>query len=263
MALFIQGFCGDVIPILYKDVHSARDQSPLGNRLGLSALDAIRKIKTVKSDELKVVNESVTFPLRNDFAQRIEEMEEEQEILLKSLRGTSLNFKTFLPLYLNYNIFEEYPSYYSHMYLLEEMLGRDDLEQLDVANRRNLDKYLSNIHAMEKLARIQAYIGLEESRQAEVAGDSDIDLEVHALKVGDFVLVSFPAEVSVQVGLNIKDSSPFSNTFVAGYTNGYTHYTPTKEQMGGRSYQDHNCLLTPEWQGLFEGKVAEILNRLK
>ena len=262
IAMFVQGFCGDVIPVLYKDIHSARDQSPLGNKLGISALSAIRKIKTVKSDELKVVNEVVTFQLRDDFDERIEEMLEEQETLLKSLRGTSLNFKTFLPLYIKYNLFEDYPSYYSHMYLLEEMLGRNDLEQLDAANRRNLDKYLNNIHAMEKLARIQAYIGLEESRKAEVAGQKTIDLEIHALKIGDFVMVAFPSEASVQAGLNIKEMSPFPNTFVAGYTNGYIHYTPTAEQMGGRSYQDHNCLLTPEWQNIFEEKVMEILNKL-
>ncbi len=264
IALFVQGFCGDVIPILYKDVHSVRDQEPLGTMLGLSAMEAIRKIETKKSSELKVIDEVIKLPRRNDFNERIESMKAEQEALLRSLRGTSLNFKTFLPLYIKYNLDKEYPSYYSHRYMHEEMFGRDDLKKLDEANRRNIDKYLRNIHAMEKLARLQYNISLVESRRAEneSAGEETIDIEVQAIKIGDFVMVTFPAEVSVQVGLNIKKMSPFENTFVAGYTNGYIHYTPTAEQIGCGAYQDHSCLLAPEWQKIYEEKVMEMLNRL-
>jgi len=264
IALFVQGFCGDVIPVLYKDVSSARDQSPLGNMLGLSAMEAFRKIKTAKNSELKVINEVIKLPRRNDFDERIESMKKEQESLLRSLRGTSLNFKTFLPLYINYNIHEEYPSYYSHRYLNDEMHGRDDMEILDQANRRNIDKYLRNIHAMEKLSRLQYNISLVEERKAEnqASNESTINVEVQAIKIGDFVMVTFPAEASVQVGLNIKKMSPFENTFVAGYTNGYLHYTPTSEQIGTGSYQDQSCLLAPEWQKIYEEKVIEILKAL-
>jgi len=263
IALFIQGFCGDVIPVLYKDVHSVRDQEPLGTMLGLSALDAIRKIKPVKTGELKVINEVVKFPRKTDYVERIASMEKEQADLLRSLRGTSLNFKTFLPLYIKYNLFEEYPSYYSHRYLHEKSLGRNDLEKLDEENRRNIAKYLRNIHAMEKLARLQYNIDLAKDRKIEneSAGESTMDVEIQAMKVGDFVLVTFPAEVSVQVGLNIKGKSPFDNTFVAGYTNGYIHYAPTKEQFGSGAYQDHSCLLGPEWQKIYEDKVSEILRK--
>lgn len=263
-ALFVQGFCGDVIPVLYKDVSSARDQSPLGNMLGLSAMEAFRKIETSKNSELKVINEVIKLPKRNDFDERIESMKKEQETLLRSLRGTSLNFKTFLPLYINYNIHEEYPSYYSHRYLNDEMHGRDDMEILDQANRRNIDKYLRNIHAMEKLSRLQYNISLVEERKAEneATKENTIDVEVQVLKIGDFVMVTFPAEASVQVGLNIKKMSPFGNTFVAGYTNGYLHYTPTSEQIGTGSYQDQSCLLAPEWQKIYEEKVIEILKAL-
>ncbi len=264
IALFIQGFSGDVIPILYKDVHSIRDQEPLGTMLGLSAMEAIRNIKPVKTGELKVINEVVKFPRKTDYVQRIASMENEQEELLRSLQGTSLNFKTFLPLYIQYNIFQEYPSYYSHRYLHEKSLGRSDLEKLDEENRRNLDKYLRNIHAMEKLSRLQYNIGLAKARKIEneSAGESTMDLEIMALKVGDFVLVTFPAEVSVQVGLNIKGKSPFKNTFVAGYTNGYIHYAPAADQFGSGTYQDHSCLLGPEWQKIYEDKVSEILKKL-
>jgi len=265
IALFVQGFCGDVIPILYKDVHSIRSQEPLGNMLGLSALEAIKKIETDKSGKLKVIDEVIKLPRRTDFAERLASMRDERETLLKSLRSTSLNIKTFIPLYIKYNLSEEYPSYYSHRYMHDEMFGREHMKKLDEANRRNIDKYLRNIHAMEKLARLQYNISLVEDRKAEneSAGEKTMDVEIQAIKIGDFVMVTFPAEVSVQVGLNIKDMSPFENTFVAGYTNGYIHYTPTAEQIGCGAYQDHSCLLAPEWQKIYEERVKEMLNEIK
>ena len=84
------------------------------------------------------------------------------------------------------------------------------------------------------------------------------------LRVGDFVLVTFPGELTVQIGLNIKKASPHKHTFVAGYTNGYIYYAPTAEQLQnvGGAQEDSDCLLAPEWQKMFEAKVAEMLKSL-
>ena len=51
------------------------------------------------------------------------------------------------------------------------------------------------------------------------------------LGVGDFVITTFPGELTVQIGLNIKQASPHPLTFVAGYTNGYLYYAPTSDQL--------------------------------
>ena len=69
---------------------------------------------------------------------------------------------------------------------------------------------------------------------------------------------------SVQIGLNIKERSPHPHTFVSGYTNGYIYYAPTAEQLAnvGNAQEDSDCILAPEWQKLFEDKVAELLKRL-
>ena len=45
-ALFLQGCAGDINPVGYKDVAHPRDAEPLGTRLGLSTLKAVRKLKT-------------------------------------------------------------------------------------------------------------------------------------------------------------------------------------------------------------------------
>jgi hypothetical protein len=231
--------------------------------LGLSTLKAMESIEFKKTDELKVISETMKIPRRSDLPQYIESMQQEQDELLSSLRGTSLNFKTFLPLYIKYNISKEYPSYYSHRYLHEKMNNSNNLEQMDSENRRHLDKYMKNVYAMEKLARIQENMSIAKSRLAEneASGEKTIDVEVQALKIGDFVIVSFPGEVSVQAGLNIKKASSHKYTFLAGYTNGYIHYAPAKEQFNGHDYEDTNCLIAPEWQQMYEDKVKEILGK--
>jgi hypothetical protein len=265
IALFLQGCAGDINPVVYKGVDNPRDAEPLGNLLGLSTLRALRKVQSKEDGRLAVVSETIALP-RADFAQRIASMEAEQTKLLRSLKGTSLNLKTFLPLAVKYGLSSDYPSYYSHRYLHEKARGRDDLNNLDAENRRNMEQYVGNIHTMEELTRLQANLDLLKKHQARnaAAGKPTIDVELLGLRVGDFVLTTFPGELSVQIGLNIKKASPHAHTFVAAYTNGYIYYCPTAEQLrnAGAAQEDSDCLLAPAWQKLYEDKAAQMLKRL-
>ena len=96
------------------------------------------------------------------------------------------------------------------------------------------------------------------------AGNKTIDGEMVGLRVGDFVLTTFPGELTVRIGLNIKKASQHDLTFVAGYTNGYIYYAPTAEQLRnvGGAQEDSDCLLAPEWQKIFEAKAGEIIRKL-
>ena len=141
IALFLQGCGGDINPVFYKDVDHPRSAEPLGNMLGLSTLRAVRKIACKEDSRFTVLNETITLP-RGDRTQRIYSLEAKQKQLLGSLRGTSLNLKTFLPLVVKYNLSSEFPSYYSHRYLHDQALERDDLSKLDAENRRNIKAYM-------------------------------------------------------------------------------------------------------------------------
>lgn len=264
VALFVQGCAGDINPANYKAVNQLRDAEPLGNLLGLSALRAARQIKTAEDAELAMVNEPLTLP-RADLTKRIAEMETEVDALLDSLSGTSLNLKTFVPLYLKYGISEEFPSYYSHRYLQDEKLGKEEWKKLDEENRKNMDAYLHNIQTMEELTRKQINLALLERHQKRNAEAGDtVDVEVVGLRVGEFRLITFPGEVTVQIGLNIKEDSKFDQTYVAGYTNGYIYYSPTAQQLlnRGGAQEDSDCFLAPEWQAIFENAASRILNEL-
>jgi hypothetical protein len=264
IALFLQGCSGDISTVLYKDVNNPRDAEMLGNMLGISTLKALKKIESSEDTKLKVINEIIKLPRRKDLAQRIDSLQTEQATLLQSLQGTSLNLRTFIPLYIQYSLSSEFPSYYSHRYLHDKMTGRNDMESLDIENRRNMDKYLKNIYAMEKLARIQENMSFLKERHAEneSATEKTIDVEIQVIRIGKFILVTFPGEVSVQIGLNIKKMSPCQFTFITGYSNGYIHYAPTAGQLKGEAYEDTNCLLAPEWQKIYEEKVLKMLKNI-
>jgi len=264
MALFLQGAGGDITSILYKDVNRPRDSEPLGMMLGLSTLKAVRGIQT-KEATLSVVSETIELPRKADFDERIDSLQAEQAELLKSLRGTSLNLKTFLPLYLRYALDPDHPSYYSYRYLHSEQMGADELSAIDAQNRSHIRKYLANIRAMEKLARIQDKIATLERHRAinAEAGGPTLSTEVQGIRIGDFVLITSAAEVLVEVGLNVKGASPFEHTYMAAFSNGYIHYGPPASEYSKGGYEVTECLLAPEWQAIYEAKASEIIGRLQ
>jgi hypothetical protein len=120
---------------------------------------------------------------------------------------------------------------------------------------------------MEQLTRLNTNLALLKKHLAETkaAGQPTIEAEVCGLAVGDFKLVTFPGEVTVQVGLNIKKAAQAQHVFVAGYTNGYLYYTPTVAQRLNSGYAQEDCdtLVAPEWQAIFETKALDVLQRLQ
>lgn len=263
MALFLQGAAGDVCEVLYKDVNRPRDAMPLGTMLGLSTLKAWREIPT-KDAKLSVAAETIELPRRTDIPQRIASLLQEQSHLLESLAGTSLNFKTFLPLYLKYALNPDYPSDYAYRYLQAAKIGTDELTALDAQNRANIQKYLKNIRAMERLARVQDKIATLKKHQAinAEAGVATIPAEVQGIKIGDCVLITAPIELLVEIGLNLKKASPYKRTFVAAFSNGYLHYGPPATEYDKGGYEVTECLLAPQWQQIYERKASEIIRRL-
>ena len=202
-----------------------------------------------------------------DFEKRTTAIEAEQASRLGALKGTSLNFETFAPLWVQYKLASDCPSYYSHLYLRDKELGREDLRKLDTVNRANIDAYLRNIQTMEQLTRLQTNLALLKKHRAQTvaSGSSTLDVEIAGLRIGDFRMVTFPGELTTQVGLNIKQRATREPTFVAGYTNGYIYYAPTAEQRRNSGYaqEDCDCLLAPEWQRLFEEKAQSVLKSLE
>ncbi|MFN7797130.1 MAG: hypothetical protein ACK5Q3_16370 [Planctomycetota bacterium] len=265
VALFFQGCGGDINPVLYKDVHQPRDGSWHGTMLGLSTLQALRKIETRGDVIVDYQHTTIEVP-RANLEPRIAEMEIERERLMNNLKGTSLNLKTFLPLAVQYQLDPEHPSYYSHRYLREQEQGREDLKRLDAENRRNMAAYVENIQTMESLTRLQTNLALLRKHHVDntSAPKRTIDVEVCGVRLGDFRLVTFPGELTVQIGLNIQRASQLEGVFVSGYTNGYIYYCPTADQLRnlGGAQEDSDCILDAAWQEKFETHALGVLRAL-
>ncbi|MDB5341846.1 MAG: hypothetical protein JWP89_223 [Schlesneria sp.] len=75
VALFLQGCGGDINPIGYKGVDAPRDAETLGNLLGLSTLQGLKKIGSQADSRLKVINEKLSLP-RADLAECIVTLEQ-------------------------------------------------------------------------------------------------------------------------------------------------------------------------------------------
>ncbi|MFH1477997.1 MAG: hypothetical protein ABIH24_10995 [Verrucomicrobiota bacterium] len=263
LALFLQGAGGNICDILFKDFNRPRDIAPLGMMLGLSTLKALKDIRTGDA-RLSVISETIALPRRTDIPERIAGLLQEQDTLLKSLRCTTLNFKTFLPLYVKHALSPDYPADYSYRYLQSAKIGDDKLAALDSLNRENIGKYLKNIYAMEQLARIQDNIATLKKHQElnDEAGEPTIPAEVQGIKIGDCVLITSPAELLVEIGLNLKQASPYKHTLVAPFSNGYLHYGAPADAYNRGGYEVTECLLAPEWQRIYEAKAKAIIGQL-
>ena len=62
-----------------------------------------------------------------------------------------------------------------------------------------------------------------------------IDVPLQALRIGDLAVVTIPFEAFVEMGLELKEKSPFPDTFAVSLANGAYGYLPTAAQheLGG------------------------------
>ncbi len=62
-----------------------------------------------------------------------------------------------------------------------------------------------------------------------------VPVKLQAHRVGDLSLAAIPCEVFVEIGLELKKTTPFTRHFTVSLANGYNGYLPTEEhhQLGG------------------------------
>lgn len=267
LAFFVQGCGGDINPVHYKEPQFIADAKPLGHQLGMTVLRGVQQIETRARATLHVVRQNLAVPVAADYAIRIEALESERQHLMQSLQGTNVNFKSFLPLYIQQSLDPERPGAGGQSYLHEQQSGVSDLVLRDEENRRQVAAYLANIQIMERITRLNTNLALLKKNQqlTEAVAVQGMDAEVCGLRVGDFKLLTFPSELTVEVGLQIKKEANDPYAFVAGYTNGYLYYTPTVQQRAnsGFAQEDCDCIVAPEWQRLFTATALEVIKKLE
>ena len=115
---------------------------------------------------------------------------------------------------------------------------------------------------MESIRRLQTNLKLMRMHQQEISAipARTLDVEMVGLRVGPLKLISFPGELTVRIGLELKQRVP-GTLMVCGYSNGYIYYAPTATQLANRGYaqEDSDCLLAPHWQEVFEQAAFELV----
>ncbi len=91
------------------------------------------------------------------------------------------------------------------------------------------------------------------ARETRKYSDGVLPIELQAIQIDDSVFVAVPGEVFVEIGLRLKSKCPL-RTFVAGITNGYIGYLPSRKayNTGGYEVVSAKCDADAE-DRLFEG----------
>ncbi|MEF8811152.1 MAG: hypothetical protein V5A47_09540 [Bacteroidales bacterium] len=88
-----------------------------------------------------------------------------------------------------------------------------------------------------------------------------LPVEIHVFRLGaETAIVTLPGEVSVELGLKLKEQSPFANTMVIELANIDINYVPTKRQFREGEYEPMNSRLMP---GAGEKMVETALRMLE
>jgi neutral ceramidase len=101
----------------------------------------------------------------------------------------------------------------------------------------------------------RAHMALQQARLYE--GMTRVDAELHGIRIGDVGLVGFPGEPFAEIGVAVKEQSPFPHTLFSGYTNDYLGYVPTDEARPEGGYEAEFTPFAPGAAGrLIQGSLA-------
>lgn len=82
------------------------------------------------------------------------------------------------------------------------------------------------------LAEAYAVRTLNQAKAADT-----VDVKIQAIRIGDLAIVTLPFEVFAEIGLDLKEKSPFGDTFVVQLANGAQGYLPTPRQHEFGGYE--------------------------
>lgn len=133
-----------------------------------------------------------------------------------------------------------------------------DLEkQGDAIGKRVLDQ-----------AKVEVFLSGLRVDKAKTAADPQrpltMKLEQQAIRIGDAVFVSFPCEVFSEIGLAVKQQSPFKKTFVIGLADEPdVGYLPTEEEFKEENYEVLVSPFSPKAARICIDSSLSLINKLK
>jgi neutral ceramidase len=100
--------------------------------------------------------------------------------------------------------------------------------------------------------------------QEKERGHISLPMEVQAFRLSNnSAIVTLPGEIFVELGLTIKNHSPFENTFVVELANNSIAYVPNKKAFAHGGYEVENSRLIPGGGEMMVAVAIELLKELK
>ena len=123
---------------------------------------------------------------------------------------------------------------------------------------------IKNEDEINSLPRLAQHYARKTVQAAEREHDT-ITVKIQAIRIGDLAVCGIPFETFVEIGLELKKRSPFSQTIVVGMANGKLGYLPTPEQhqLGGYETWLGTCIVQKDASVILNKNLFAMLNELK
>jgi hypothetical protein len=131
--------------------------------------------------------------------------------------------------------------------------------------RREYDDDLAKARASGERGRVKvAYYHATWAHRIEAqlrdgTAPTEVRGPVHAVRIGDGVIVTGPGETFTEYGIAVKERSPGSPTLYAGYTNEILGYLPTASEYRHGGYEAGYGYKSVGLPSLFDPDVERIL----
>jgi hypothetical protein len=135
-----------------------------------------------------------------------------------------------------------------------------EIEQMRVEYDAALDEArVSGDRGRVKLAYYQAaWARRIESQLRDGTAPTEVQAPVHAVRIGDGVIVTGPGETFTEYGIAVKERSPGAPTLYAGYTNEIIGYLPTANEYQHGGYEAGYGYKSVGLPSLFDPSVEQI-----
>jgi len=211
-----------------------------------SVLKVLPEIKTSADLDVKVSYDKFQIPVRTSFPYTHEEALRWQEHAKKTL-----DEKEKLVIY--------YPKDLEGVERLKEA-ARELVAKGSIGKTigpRTLDKY--------KVDYWLATQAVNQSKRIEAlpANPAPYLMPMQAIRIGTTVFVTFPAEVFTEIGLSVKQKSPYANTFILGVAGGFNGYIATAAEYIEGGYAVNGSPYAPQAEQAIIDASMELIKRVR
>ncbi len=120
---------------------------------------------------------------------------------------------------------------------------------------RTLDKYKVDLWLANQAVDRSKWV--EENPNPE-----PIKMPMQAVRLGNNLFVTFPNEIFTEIGVAVKEQSPFENTFILGVAGGHSGYIATAAEYVEGGYAVNGSPFAPEAEQVIIDSSLELISRV-